>query len=119
MQTDILTEKKTYGTNYDVAVHWLNNSLILCNNIQFLDASVYENAHFDWSEADEIFQWFLTSCTDSDVEFLEDYFPGLLFTFSEKLDTWVLCVNHWGTDWSYVRQDTYLKYAERELGEAK
>lgn len=61
---------------------------------------------------DDIFQWYLTDATEGDVEYLRNHF-GLLFTYSNMLDLYVLCVTHYGTSWSYVDWTTDLKYAER------
>lgn len=115
-----------YTTNYKVAVHWLNSSLILCNNIAEIDETVIENARFNFVEEDEdgnetiteIFQWYLTDCNESEVEFLEEHF-GLLFSYSEKLDLYILCVDHYGTSWDYVLCDCDFENAARELGESK
>jgi hypothetical protein len=93
-------------TTYSIAVNYCNNSLVLCNNIAKIDPSVYDNARFEWGEETEIFQWYVTDCSSSDVEFLEKSF-GLLFTYSDKLDVYVLCVDHWGTSWDYVECDCY------------
>ena len=93
-------------TTYSIAVNYCNNSFVLCNNIAKIDPSVYDNARFEWSEETEIFQWYVTDCSSSDVEFLEKSF-GLLFTYSDKLDVYVLCVDHWGTSWDYVECDCY------------
>ena len=124
---------KNYQTNYHVAVHWLNSSLILCNDIVKVDPSVYDNQRFssfaneDGEDCDEetegayerdIYQWFLTDCTENEVEFLEKHF-GLLFTYSDLLDIWILCVDHFGTRWSYVTIDTDLEQAARKEGETK
>ena len=134
---------QTYRTNYGVAVNWLNNNFILCNEIQNLDQSIFDNARFGFfyytdedgnqyeSESDyegeeelnensrEIFQYYLTDCSESDVEFLEETFPGLLFTYSDLLGLYVLCVDHYGTNWYYVGTDTTLENAQREEGEKK
>lgn len=134
---------QTYRTNYGVAVNWLNNNFILCNEIQNLDQSIFDNARFGFfyytdedgnqyeSESDyegeeelnensrDIFQYYLTDCSESDVEFLEETFPGLLFTYSDLLGLYVLCVDHYGTNWYYVGTDTTLENAQREEGEKK
>lgn len=108
-----------YRTNYKKAVKWLNNSLILCNDITN-DPSLYDNMRFSFYDDDdnvcEIFQWFLTDCSESDVEFLEQHF-GLKFTFSDALDLYVLCVDHYGTSWDYVYWTTDLEQAQCGLGE--
>ena len=133
---------KTFRTNYKVAVNWLGNSFVMCNNMPEVDESIYENMRFncsyltdddgnqyaDYNEVPEdvevyennvdIYQWFITDCTESAVEYLEEHF-GLLFTYSEKLDCYILCVDHWGTGWDYVMIDTDLENAAREEGESK
>ena len=115
----------------------------MCNEIQNLDQSIFDNARFGFfyytdedgnkyeSESDyegeeelnensrEIFQYYLTDCSESDVEFLEETFPGLLFTYSDLLGLYVLCVDHYGTNWYYVGTDTTLENAQREEGEKK
>ena len=93
--------RKTNNTTYNIATHWIDGGLVLCNNIREIDESVMDNLRFDAEEDGEIYQWFLTSYSESDVEYLEKTF-GLLFTYSEKLDCFVLCVDHWGTMWSSV-----------------
>jgi hypothetical protein len=115
-------EAKTYGTNYRVATQWMNNSYILCNDIVEKDFSVYENMRFDLEDEDgdtiEIYQWFLSDCSRDEVKYLEETF-GLLFTYSDLLDLYVLCVPHWGTSWDYVYCETTNEYAARELGQSK
>ena len=112
-----------FGTNYKVAVNWLGNSLILCNDIPEKDCSIYDNMRFNSYDEEndtytEIFQWYLTDCTESDVEYLEEHF-GLLFTYSDMLDLYVLCVDHYGTSWDYVYCETDLECAARKEGESK
>ena len=112
-----------FSTNYHVAVHWLRNSYILCNDIVNVDPSVLDNMRFDSYNEDEdsymeIYQWFLTSASEWDVEWLEKHF-GLHFTYSELLDLYVLCVPHYGTGWDYVYWEADFPEAERELGEKK
>lgn len=112
-----------YLTNYSVAAHWLNGSLILCNDIANLDPSILENSRFETYDEEtdthtEIYQYFLTSYSADDVEFLEQHFD-LLFTYSDALDLYVLCVDHYGTAWDYVTAETDLENAARELGEEK
>lgn len=113
---------KTYGTNYRVATQWLNNSFILCNNIADIDMSIYDNMQFNAYDEEgnyfDIFQWYLTDCSEEDMEYLRDTF-GLKFTYSELLDVFVLCVDHYGTSWDYVYCDTTNELAARGLGESK
>jgi hypothetical protein len=115
-------EAKTYGTNYRVATQWRNNSLILCNDIVEKDPSVIDNALFAWDDEEtgevDIYQWFLTDCSHDDVMYLKETF-GLLFTYSDLLDLYILCVAHYGTAWDYVYCETTNEYAARKLGESK
>lgn len=92
---------KNNYTTYNIAAHWLDGGLVLCNDITKIDESVLYNFRFDAEEDGEIYQWYLTSYSEGDIEYLEKTF-GLLFTYSEKLDCFVLCVDHWGTMWSNV-----------------
>lgn len=105
-------------TNYYNAAHFLHSSLILCNEIVEVDESVYENCRFDFEESDgsyhEIFQWFLTNLNESDVEYLEKSF-GLLFSYSVKLDLYILCVDHLGTHWDSVDCPCYNDDISDEL----
>lgn len=151
--------QELYHTNYYIAAHWLNNALVLCNNIAEIDDSVWDNfepivnlgyepeyddedevivsvcpecgapleqvgpniqcSNCDYCEEEnEIFQWFITNCSQSDVEYLTKTF-GLLFTYSNMLDCYILCVTHFGTMWSGVDWETTNKHAERQCGETK
>ena len=93
----------------------------MCNNIVEIDNSIFDNMRFslydeETHESDEIYLWFISDCSDSDVKYLEETF-GLLFTYSDLLECYILCVNHYGTSWNYVYCDTTNEYAKRELGE--
>lgn len=87
------------------AVKRFNNSLILCNNIAEIDSSLWDYMRFSLEDEDgnyrEIMQYFITDCTAEDVRYLESWY-GLLFTYSEMLDCYILCVDHWGTSWDSV-----------------
>lgn len=114
---------KTFSTNYSVAVNWLGNSFILCNEIVNADASIFDNCRFPLYDEEtetekEIFQWYITDCTEDQAEWLENHF-GLLFSYSEMLDKFILCVDHFGTDWKYVHCYTDLESAARQEGENK
>ena len=99
-------ETKTTYTTYKEAVNWLHNSFILCNNIESIDQSIYNNMQFDHYDEEndsyiDIYQYFITDCSQSDVEYLQKYFD-LKFTYSNMLDCYILCVDHIGTSWAYV-----------------
>lgn len=93
-------------TNYWTAVHFCNNNIVICNDIPNIDSTVFDNMRFERFDENgnevDIFQWFITDCSLSDVEFLEKSF-GLLFTESNLLGCFILCVDHCGTPWKGVR----------------
>jgi hypothetical protein len=109
-----------YQTTYRTAVEWFNTNIVLCNKLPEIDPSVIDNLYSTSSDddIDEIFQWYITDATDSDVEWLTEHF-GLIFTYSELLECNILCVNHYGTSWDYVTISTDIKQAERKEGEGK
>ena len=98
--------KKTY-ISYRNAIKYFGNSYVLCNNISEIDDSIFYsdnnivNDGFYDSE-NEIFQYFISDCSQTDAEYLNQYF-GIQFLFSEKLDCYILPVFHFGTSWDYVR----------------
>lgn len=110
---------KIFWTTFAVAVEWLGNALIRCNHIWGIDYSVAENIRFklydDEDNAKEIVQSYITDCSEEDVVYLEKHF-GLLFTYSELLECYILCVDHIGTAWDYVMIETDLKWAEAKQG---
>ena len=105
-----------YNTNYYVATHWFKMNLILCNEIPAVDDSIWEHCNWELDAETEIFQWLLTSVSEDDAEWLAEHF-GLLFTYSEKLDLYVLAVPHYGTSWDYVYCETDIENAKAELGD--
>lgn len=104
-------QKALFYTTYKEAVHWLSNDLIMQNDICEIDNQVYDYMRFSTYDEDnetytDIFQWFITNCSEDDVEYLERHF-GLLFTYSPLLDKYILCVDHLGTSWDYVACPVY------------
>lgn len=108
---------KLYPTNYDVAIHWCNNHYIRCNDICTIDEEVLNYLNTD--DDTEIFQLFISDCSESDVKYLTENFPGLIFSYSPLLSLYILCVQHWGTSWDYVYWETKNERAKRNLGEKK
>ena len=96
-----MCDKEPYYTDYRTAVNWCGNDYVLCNNILEVDFTLCDNARFEWNDNTEIFQWYLTDANTDTIEYLEKTF-GLLFTYSEVLNLYVLCVDHFGTSWSHV-----------------
>lgn len=66
-------------TTYRVAVEWLHNSFILCNELPSLDPSVTENLDMHGHAETEIYQYFLSDCTASDIAFLQKKFSRPYF----------------------------------------
>ena len=96
--------KETFYTDYRTAATW-QCSIIMCNNIPEIDPTVWDNMRFNYYDEDdnatEIFQWYITNLTDSDIEYMERTFD-LKYTYSDLLDKYILCVDNWGTSWDYV-----------------
>ena len=105
-------------TDYYTAVHWLGNAFILCNDIVENDESVIENIEYPELTEEEmdgvkIFQWFLTDMSYEDKEWMQKNFPDLIFSYSDKLDLWILCVDHFGTMWKGVSTTTNCENAAK------
>lgn len=105
-------------TDYYTAVHWLKSAFILCNEIVENDESVIENIEYpELTEEEmnriEIFQWFLTNMSEEDKEWMQKNFPDLIFSYSDKLGLWILCVDHFGTMWKGVQTTTNCENAAK------
>ena len=92
--------------NYLDAVNYFNNHRVLCNKAMQLDADTwFDNLWGNWydeeKETPEIYQTYITNCSEDDARYLCDWF-GLLFYWSETLEAFILCVPHYGTYWSGV-----------------
>lgn len=102
-------EPTTYALiSYRNAVKYFDNALILCNNISEIDEFIWDNCAL-CNTNEEFFQYFLTDCSKDDAERLHKWF-GLNFLYSEKLNLYVLAVEHWGTRWDYVSCGVYDKF---------
>ena len=116
-------EKEVTGlTNYAAAVNWLHKGLVLCNKMPEIDPSVFDNMHKsmydeETDEYREIYQWYITNFNEWDVEWMEETFPDLIFTYSDLLDVFVLCVDHWGTPWRGVMTTCTKPQCERACNE--
>ena len=92
--------------------------MILCNDIVNVDESIYDNLEWkpeeeddDW-EYPDIYQFYLV---DTDNYFFEEYKENFLMSYSDKLDLWVLCVDHFGTSWKYISSG--VKVVEEDIEE--
>lgn len=125
-------------SNYKVAIMWLNGSLIRLNNIIEIDPEIIDYNHTlsseelyqgkvgekekegednSWFWDNEFYQFFLTSYSEDEVKWLCNHFSDLHFAYSPMLDLWILCVDHLGTSWDYVRVMTINSPSVCELGE--
>ena len=115
-------EIPTYALiSYKDAVEYMHNSFILCNNIIEIDEYIFDNCELCNVEQD-YYQYYLTDCSKNDAERLRAWF-GLNFLYSEKLDLYILCVEHFGTPWRSVPCGVYDKFVadciKRRGGEFK
>ena len=99
--------KQEIFISYLDAINYIPHNRILCNNIAEIDSSIWENARFSVYDEEEdyyteIFQYFITDFNLNDIEYLEKKFPSLKFSYSDKLDAFILCVDHFGTMWAGV-----------------
>lgn len=95
---------KTY-IDYYSAVHWNEGSLILFNEIHEIDPDFNEYKEIEEDKEGnypDIYQYFLTSWNENYVQWLKGRFPELIIAYSDKLNMWILCVDHFGTSWDYV-----------------
>ena len=118
----IKTSPKSYQTTYSVAASWSGCTTVLCNEIAYLDEDLMLNTigyecNEDTDEYPEIYQYYITNCSDDLCEFLNEHF-GLMFAYSQMLGLWVLLVDHCGTAWRYVQIDTDLPDAAAPLGQS-
>lgn len=91
--------------SYATAIKRFGNSYVLCNNVPAIDPALWENVYFDafneYGDLIDIYQYYITDCSEEDVRYLSDWY-GLKFAYSEELDCFILMVDHWGTPWSGV-----------------
>lgn len=105
--------------SYKSIVNWLVGDLLLCNNIAEIDLSIWDNLQFNLEDEDgeqvDIYQYFLCDLTEWEREKAKEC--GLLLSYSDLLDLDVLCVDHFGTGWSYVLTGVEIVESFEELNE--
>lgn len=92
--------------SYSKAIKTFGNSFVLCNNVTAVDPQMWENMYGNFYREDDetlidIYQYYITDCSADDVRYLSEWF-NLPFLYSEELDCFVLCVDHYGTAWDCV-----------------
>lgn len=101
-----MKNKFPYTCSYAEAIDYLGIQLILCNYVEELDKeSLYENL----KTGREVIQWYLTDASEYTVNFTEEHFDSVFFTYSEKLDLYVLAVTVYGMSWTDVIVNTDLE----------
>ena len=87
--------------------------MILCNNIYNIDENLLFNVEvgslFNDEECEEpkdIYQYFIIAINEWEIEELKKYYNDeVIIAYSEVLENYVLCVDHFGTSWDYVLTD--------------
>jgi hypothetical protein len=103
--------EKRFFTDYYTASHWGGVQMVMVNNLPEIDPSIWDNARFEtYNEENdqytEIYQFFITNQNYDDIVWMEKTFD-LKYTFSDLLDCWVLCVDHFGTAWKGVACEVF------------
>ena len=78
----------------------IGNDLVLCNNIENLDSTIWNNMESGFDE--EIMQFYLCNIDNMSREINEELGKPLILSYSDMLDLDILMVDHWGTSWDYV-----------------
>lgn len=97
----------TQFCSFSTAANWLGK-YILFNKAPELDTWLLEEVSVEGEDEEgeliyrEFFQFYMTDLNDEDVEWMNKNFPDLIYAYSEELEKWILCVDHYGTSWNYV-----------------
>lgn len=94
-------EIKTGRISYKRLVDRFCNNRVLCNNINGLDDSIWDNVIMG-NVDDDIFQYYLVDMSEWDLEYAKEFEGELILSYSNMLDLYILMVDHWGTSWDYV-----------------
>ena len=105
-------EKEHKRISYRTLLNYYNITPILCNNIINIEECLYDNIEVGsiYNEEEDyyedIYQYFIIDLSQWELEDIkEKYNEELIICYSEMLDNYILCVNHFGTGWSYVLTD--------------
>lgn len=119
-------EKEHGKISYRTLLKYYDTSLILCNNIIEVDELLYDNIEVGeiYDEENDyykdIYQFYIIDLNYWEIENIRKYYNDeLIIAYSEKLDNFVLLVDHLGTSWDYVLTDIeytddWEKYQEWE-----
>lgn len=95
-------ELRTGRVSYKRVIDRYVGDIVLCNNIEQLDESIFDNAT-NLGEDIDIYQYFLCNIDDWGREKLRG--TDIIISYSDMLDCDVLMVDHLGTSWDYVMTD--------------
>lgn len=110
-------EKKTGCISYRRLIDRISNQIYLFNKAPKLSNYDFEfiignDYNEETDEYVEIYQYYLIDlCLNKtyDKDIIEALQNELIIAWSETLQEYVLCVDHWGTSWDYVM--TSIKWA--------
>lgn len=105
-------EKENGYISYRTLLNYYDITPILCNNIVNIDESLYDNVEVGsiYDEENDyyydIFQYFIINLSEWELENIKKYYNDeLIIAYSEKLENYILMVDHYGTSWDYVLTD--------------
>ena len=100
-------EKEHKRVSYRTLLDYYDISCILCNNIVNVDECLFDNIITgEIDENTEIFQYYIINASEWDIENIQEkYSDELIICYSEQLENYILCVDHFGTSWDYVLTD--------------
>ena len=105
-------EKEHKKISYRTLLKYYDITCILCNNIVEVDECLYDNIEVGsvYNEEEDyyedIYQYFIINASSWDIESIKKHYPDeLIIAYSEKLDNYILLVDHFGTSWDYVLTD--------------
>lgn len=102
-----MKNKFPYTCSYEEAINCLGLQLIPCNYVEDIDKeSLYKNL----KTGREVIQWYITDAFADTVRFAEKHFDSVFFTYSEKLDLYVLASTVYGMYWEDAIVNTDLEY---------
>lgn len=82
---------------------YTDNNIILCNNINGLDDTIWDNIQGEHEKVEDIYQYYLCNLDEYSRNKLVEF--GVIVSYSEMLELDVIMVDHFGTSWDYVMTD--------------
>ena len=106
-------EREHKKVSYRTLLNKLNINVILCNNIVEVDEFLYDNIicgevyNEEEDTYNEIYQYYIMDANEWDIENIKKHYSNeFIIAYSDKLDLYILMVDHFGTSWDYVLTDT-------------